>query len=366
MSMVFCPECGARISSSAIVCPLCGFSAQGEEIVPISLLPPRTQFSTLVIPDASVFDGGGSLITRDANEAVVRFLSDAEAMGRLAPNVHEFITGRMNRGETKYVADFSKAAEELIEKGELVLSVDKKTKEFLPQVRSVSTGQIFEKARIRIDEVPSDLLPSMNAIQLQVMMAQLLGEIESVVANVEALRLELHADRIAQAESAWQQLQQAVSINDARLRESKILGIAARATDARCALEGNFRTNLQLASSRQGRVKGWSQAADRAMIDLSVVSLMARTEYASYCLLEEENAARTALRQFQSFVLECRLDDRETLLRINASSREDRRAIVDGFARVAKSVARMELDAGSDAQENPPLLPGSNDGEETS
>ena len=366
MSMVFCPECGSRISSAAITCPHCGFSAPGTEIVPISLLPPVARTPVLVIPDASVFDDGGSLVTREANDSIVRFLRDAETMGRLAPNVAEFIEGMMARGETKYVADFSKAAEELIEKGELVLSVDKKTKELLPQVRSVSTGQIFEKARIHIEDVPNDLMPSVNAIQAQVMMAQIMGEIESVAANVEGLRLELQADRIARAESAWQQLQQAVSIRDSRLRESKILGIAAKATEARCSLEGNFRTNLQLAASRQGKVKDWSQAADRALIDLSVISLMARTEYASYCLLGEEDAAREALGQFRSFVLESRLDDRETLLRINASSRQDRKTIVDGFARVAKNVARMELGDGAATQDKAPLLPGSSDDEEAS
>jgi hypothetical protein len=320
----------------------------------------------LVIPDASVFDDGGSLITREVNDSIVRFLGDAETMGWLAPNVAKFIEDLMARGETKYVADFSKAAEELIAKGELVLSVDKKTKELLPQVRSVSTGQIFEKARIHIEDVPNDLVPSVNAIQTQVMMAQIMGEIESVAANVEGLRLELQADRIARAESAWQQLQQAVSIRDSRLREVKILGIAAKATDARCALEGNFRTNLQLASSKKGKVRDWSQAADRALVDLSVISLMARTEYASYCLLEEEGAAREALEQFRSFVLESHLNDRETLLRINASSREDRRSIVDGFVRVAKNVARMELSGEPVSQVETLLSPGNSDGKEES
>lgn len=366
MAMVFCPECGSRISSKAITCPHCGFCGAGTEIIPISALPPVAHPPVLVIPDASVFDDGSGLVTREVNDSIVRFLGDAETMGRLAPNIAKFIEDVVARGETKYVAGFSKAAEELIEKGELVLSVDKKTKELLPQVRSVSTGQIFEKARIHIEDVPNDLVPSVNAIQTQVMMAQIMGEIESVAANVEGLRLELQADRIARAESAWQQLQQAVSIRDSRLRETKILGIAAKATDARCALEGNFRTNLQLASSKQGKVRDWSQAADRALVDLSVISLMARTEYASYCLLEEENAARAALRQFQSFVLECHLDNRETLLKINASSKEDRRMIVNGFARVAKNVARMELGTGDDALKDPPLLPGNNDGEETS
>lgn len=37
MSLIFCPECHARISSSAVTCPHCGFVAQSEEtgVVPI-------------------------------------------------------------------------------------------------------------------------------------------------------------------------------------------------------------------------------------------------------------------------------------------------------------------------------------------
>ena len=57
MSLIFCPECHAKISSSASVCPHCGFTAQGEEtgIVLISSLPPAK-----VTPRVTVRMGHGS------------------------------------------------------------------------------------------------------------------------------------------------------------------------------------------------------------------------------------------------------------------------------------------------------------------
>ena len=69
-------------------------------------------------------------------------------------------------------------------------------------------------------------------VQMQVMMANVMDAIEAVAANVEALRIENQADRIAFAESAWQQLQQAMLIEDSRLREICLLypSLSIRAT----------------------------------------------------------------------------------------------------------------------------------------
>ena len=60
VSLIFCPECHAKISSSASVCPHCGFTAQGEEtgIVLISSLPPAKVTPRVTVLDATVFDNG--------------------------------------------------------------------------------------------------------------------------------------------------------------------------------------------------------------------------------------------------------------------------------------------------------------------
>lgn len=340
MSMIYCPECGTRISDSAITCPRCGFAAT-EALVTISSLPPAEIPPTLIIPEASVFSDGGTLLTAKENRDLVRFLSSARTVHRLAPAIYDAIDKMMGAGDVKYVADFSKAAMELMERGELVFSVEKKTGELLPQLRSVKTGRVYEKARIRVEDVPADIMPSITTLQTQIMMAEIMGRIESVAANVEALRLEAQADRIAAAESAWQQLQQAVQIRDTRLREQKMLDIAAKATDARCQLEGNFKTNLMIAMGKKGRSKDWGQAANTAMVDLSIIALSARTEYAAYCLLDEKDAAYAALSQFKEFVTTNRLSDKGTLLSINSLSSANRDNITRDFHTIAREVIKI-------------------------
>lgn len=137
-----------------------------------------------------MFDNGMNLIPAQTNESLVKFLSDADTMAKFAPAIYDIIKKLANRGDTKYVADFSAAAEELMKSGELVFSVEKKTGDLLPQLRSVKTGQIYEKARIKAEQFPQDMTQSIVDVQMQVMMANVMDAIEAVAANVEALRIE--------------------------------------------------------------------------------------------------------------------------------------------------------------------------------
>ena len=107
MSLIFCPECHAKISSSASVCPHCGFTAQGEEtgIVLISSLPPAKVTPRVTVLDATVFDNGMNLIPAQTNESLVKFPSDADAMAKFAPAIYDIIQKLAGRGEMKYVAD---------------------------------------------------------------------------------------------------------------------------------------------------------------------------------------------------------------------------------------------------------------------
>ena len=142
----------------------------------------------------------------------------------------------------------------------------------------MKTGQIYEKARIKAEQIPQDITQSIVDVQMQVMMANVMEAIKAVAANVEALRIESQADRIAFAESAWQQLQQAMLIEDSRLREIKILDIASSATQARCTLQGNFQAEFSLAMGKQGRARDWGKAANTAIDDITENALKAKAE----------------------------------------------------------------------------------------
>lgn len=343
MAMVACPECGTRISDKAKRCPYCGYASDDGQ-TPLSAMLPVTQPTKVIVPQASVFEDGTNLLNPDVNARAVEFLTDADRMARYAPAIYEAIMETFGRSENKYVADFSKRADRLVREGKLVFSVDKETGDFLPQLRRVDNGQIYEKARIHIEEAPKDMLPTLYAIQNQANMNEMLQRIEKVSEEVSALRLEGQADRIAKANSTWEQLQQATHMQNARLRELKMLSIAASATEARCILEENFKVQVRLLNQGKGNSKSKGQAGNNAMTDLTVVAMMSRTEYAAYSLLGEDDAARLSLSQFREFVLSNNLDDRQVLLRINSYSSEDRGKIVNGFHTIAKSVKTMEIE----------------------
>lgn len=351
VSRIFCPECHAKISSSAVMCPYCGFTApsDGSGSVPISRLPPAKETPRVTVPEASVFDNGMNLISAEANELLVKFFADADNMAKFAPAIYDIIKNAAVRGEVQYVADFTAAAEEMMRSGKYVLGIEKKSGAFLPVIRDRKTGQIVEQARLKAEQLPRDMTQSVIDVQMQVMMANIMDAIEAVAANVDALRIENQADRIALAESAWQQLQQAMLIEDSRLREIKVLDIASSATEARCTLQGNFQAELSLAMRKQGKARDWGKAANTAMVDLTVISLMAKTEYAAYRVLEEPKAANAALGQFKQFILENKLEDEQTLRILNSYSKENREDIVKGFVEISESVTGLQIESGGES-----------------
>lgn len=340
MAMTFCPECHAKISDKAMTCPYCGFSSDKDgKLIPISSLPPVSKAIEVLAPGSEVFDDGTSLIPYGTREKLSALFKSAEEVARLAPSVYDAIQQALAKRGTIWAADFTAAAEKMMDSGELVLGVEKKTGALLPQLRSVETGQTYEQARLHVEQLPDNLASSIATVQLQLSMAQLLSEIKDVAYGVERLHLEERADRIGRAKAVWYQLQQAAHIRDARLREQRILSIAGSATEQRSALQDNFETELSLAIGK-GKAKALGSAAREAIIDLSIISLMARTEYAAYSLVDEPDAAMTALSQFGEFMSSNRLDEKETLIKLNSISDNNLDNATTGFYQIAKNVNR--------------------------
>lgn len=346
MSLVRCPECGAKASDTAITCPQCGFTASGPEgIVPLSMLQPAPRQVQLRIPGAEIFEHGTSLVPAETNSKLVALFESADQVAKLAPSMCAAIQKLMEKRGTVWAADFSEAAQKLMDDGELVLSVEERTGKLLPQLRSVKTGQVYEKARLKAIDLPNDVASSLASVQMQLAMAELMSEIKSLAANVEALRLEAQGDRMARANAVWQRLEQATRIQDPQLRQAKILSIADAATEQRCILQENYNVELALATSGKGKSSDRGRAASTAIADLTVIALMARAEYASYALVGEFESAKVAFGQFQAFVSDNELNDRRTLLELNGRSNQNLDPAINKIHGLAQHVSALDLEA---------------------
>lgn len=359
-----CPECHSKISDCATICPHCGFRSKNE-ITPIKDLAIIAKPTILAIPESTIMQDGLLLLSSETNNQIVSFLTDAENAARLFPAIYDAIIKMMERGETKYTADFTKTAEDLMKRGELILMPDKAGR-IMPQLRHSDNKQVYEMVRLKLEDFPADITPSITSMQMQFTMAEILSEIKSVAANVEALRMEIHTDRIAEANSVWMKLQQAVHIEDSRLREAFLLNIANSATDSRSRLQSNL--VIRLSQLSEGSTKTKSSNANAALSDLTSMALMARSEYAAYTLLDEPETAQECLKQFSGFLIENKLHKRDKLLSINSQAGTKRPEIVEGFHSIANNMLNAFEKFGSEESrlldhDTRPLLEDSNEEE---
>lgn len=89
-------------------------------------------------------------------------------------------------------------------------------------------------------------------------------------------------------------------------------------------------------------------------MNLSVITLMARSEFAANQLLGLEGPARVAVAQLSGFITENRLNERDTLRRINSRSNENLEPLINGFSEVSRNIVALE----ASQQEGRPLIDG--------
>lgn len=339
MGFIFCPECGSKISDTAKECPYCGFRNSGK-LIPISKMNYSVVPMRISLPQIAVFDDGSNLLSREDNRALYNFFSDAEKLKKYAPAIYDIVK-KWAGGETVLIADINKKTKELIENGTLTLNVEKETGDLLPTLRNVETGKIFKQVRLKEEVLSADIGPAVVNLQQQMMMAEILNEIKNLSQSVEEIHHEMMDDRLAEAEAVWLELQQAVKIQDTQLRNMKILGLQSNATTTRLKLEKNFKRNMLRLNSKKLKADQRAMYAKEALNELSIVSLMARVECASYYMLDEKTAGLYALEQYQSFINLNRLDKRETLLRINEYTKNDEVNVVDEFLEITTDLKKL-------------------------
>ncbi len=348
MGLVYCPECGTKASDKAPVCPFCGFRSSTKNLPMIANKKPLKRIQWESSSLASEFDQVFPISTIQNNNLNIIF-GRAENLSRVAPAFFEAIKSIIPK--TLKVAEINPEIQRLIDEGLYKFLTDK-TGEILPSI--FGDKGIVAQVRLKDIKLTPDLGPSIVNLQTQIALAQIINEIHDVQRGIANLHSELQDDRLALAESAWQQLQQAAQINDARVREEKLLSILSSATDAKCILFRAFASEKRFFDERKD--KNWfSKLIDREAQNhgdehsaeifnsLLAITKTVQVETTVYCLLGEQNAARISLKQFSDFVSANSLDDRDTLLTLNSFSNSDQKSLIDNFTEIQQKISALPL-----------------------
>jgi hypothetical protein len=282
----------------------------------------------------------------------------AENLSRVAPAFFETLKAMLPKNIK--IAEVNSAIQKRIDSGAYRFLTDK-SGEILPTI--YGEKGIVKQVRLREINITPDLGPSIVNLQTQMALAQIISEIHDVQKGIANLHSELQDDRLALAESAWQQLQQAVKISDARVREEKLLSILSSATDAKCILFRAFESEKRFFDERKD--KTWfSKLVDKEAQNhgneksaeifdsLLAITKAVQVETTVYCLLGEQNAARLSMKQFSDFITANSLDDRDTLLHLDGFGDPSKKSIVDSFMDIQQKIAALPLDI----EETQPLL----------
>lgn len=349
MGLVYCLECGTKISDKASVCPFCGFRSSAKNLPMVASKKPLKRIQWESTSLASEFDQVFPISTIQNNNLNIIF-GRAENLSRVAPAFFEVVKGMLP--QTIKVADLNPTIQKLIDNGVYRFITDK-SGEILPSI--YGDKGIVAQVRLRDLQLTPDLGRSIVDLQTQIALAQVISEIRDVQRGIANLHSELQDDRLALAESAWQQLQQAAQISDARVREEKLLCILSSATDAKCILFRAFAREKRFFDERKD--KNWltklvdKEAQDRGdehsaeiFNSLLAITKTVQVETTVYCLLGEQNASRLSMKQFSDFISANALDDRDTLLALNSFSSSDQKNLIDNFTDIQQKIAALPLD----------------------
>lgn len=347
MSMIQCPECGTKISDKARICPNCGF-VSNEPSRPIS-----EQDKYMPLPlfkyDIQEWNPNGNeedyFVSFEDNKTLFDFLGDWESICRYAPEISEIIS-ELAKEEKVLVADINPYVRKLIEEGVYRFTIDKNG-EILPTIRDAKS--IVKQVRLKeIEQVP-ELSNCMNNLALQSTMNQILDEIQYVEDTIKGLHIELQNDRLALADSAKDQLRVAIKIEDSKLRNIVILNAIKTATEAKCVLMRNFVENLHFVSENsdlndlqlfmEGKTsKDIPAKVHDAFLDLINITNAVQIECKGYAILGEIEAEKECLSQFNTFILDNKLNERDTLLLLNENSPESNTLLVNEFGEISSKI----------------------------
>lgn len=351
MSLILCPECGTKISDKATKCPHCGFQSADSE-------RPISEQDRYEIVPAFEYDieewnpnrGDLSIISYEDNKSLVAFFGKWENIKIKLPAIAEVI-GAMANKQHIMIAKMDQYVKDLIDQGVYRFTIDKQG-EILPTIRDADG--FVKQVRLEDMALAPNLTQSLNNLSTHAVMARILDEIEYVGDAIREIHIELQNDRLAMAESAKDKLRQARMIQDTKLREQYLLEVISSATDAKRVLMRNFSQNrnyvlersqksdLQLIMKFRGE-RDVSQKAIDAFQALVYITNAVQTECEGYAMLGEYEPCRECLNEFKSFILENRLNKRDTLLLLNENSSQKKIELVDEFSDIANRITAFDM-----------------------
>ena len=141
-----------------------------------------------------------------------------------------------------------------------------------------------------------------------------------------------------------------------------MLSLQSEATKARLKLEKNFQRNMLRLNSSKLKADQRGRYAEEGLNELSVISLMAKIECASYYMLDEKEAGLYALEQYNTFIKQNRLNHRETLVKINEYTRKDASKVISEFLTITKNLETLQIKAKEQNQKLISMKEEKNDG----
>lgn len=361
MPMIQCPECGTHIASKACMCPYCGYIGDDPRM-PIGAQTvydpaPQLQFeierwdSHKKKMDTERVD-----LAPEDNMKIWDTLKNWKQVQAMLPALAEAVLG-MARSEKQWIADIPKYYEKLLKDGQITFRPDKNG-QILPHLVG-KDGRIVKQVRLKEIVSMPELLPNLQHLETQAALAMIMSQLENVQEQIAQVRGELQQDRLAKADAAWDQLNQALKITDGRRREQAVIIAIGTGTEAKHTLMRHFASCRHLiegnADQNEARLiigdifKGKSNKergeieARMAYDDLVGILNCVRVETEGHMAIGDTEAARCSLKEFAEFIETEQLDDRDTILKIDSRlpSAQKRPEVVDEFDAIAQRTMQL-------------------------
>lgn len=370
---------GAHIAATARTCPECGHVADdpARPIGEQETYEPAPQLQLEIERWDPVGKKMGTTLV-DLNPKTNRKIWESFNWERVRTTMPAFVEAvrDMAHHDTQMVADIPDPLKKLIDNGQLTFMIDSKTGQPMAQLKG-EKGRIRHQIRLKEVATEPQLLMNLQHLETQAALAMIQGQLEDIHEQIAQIRGELQQDRLAKADAAWDQLNQALKITDGRRREQKIMLAISAGTEAKHVLMRHFRDRLRLIEDsadrsvwqvliqdlKDGRIfksRKWNEEqriteARMAYDDLAGILNCVRVETAGHVALGDMDAVQCALKECAAFIEGERLNDRDTILRIDSRlpKAQKRPDVVNEFDDAAQRILQLSaLTAGEDVPRN--------------